>query len=115
MLRDLDDTDKHRLLNVVVARQAQGRFSFTAIHPATPKIPTSIGYENGPIKDGAEAAWFTIDPPDPDVKYEHETAVVIAIAHEPGPSGETLTEVVAVLEWIESEVTAVINRISVAL
>ena len=109
------DMDKHRLLNVVVSRPAQGRFSFTAIHPKMPLIPTSIGHEPGPIKDGAEVAWFTIDPPNPDVKYENETAVVVAIAHEPGPSGEMLTEVVAVLEWIEAEVTEIINRVSLAL
>src|ERR1035437_2280508 len=42
LLRDLDDIDKHRLLHIVVSRQAKGRISFTAVDPTVPVIPTSI-------------------------------------------------------------------------
>lgn len=114
LLRDLDDVDKHRLLHIVVARQAQGRISFTAVDPALPVIPTSIGYKTDAVEDGAEIVWFTVDPANTGLKYEHETVMVIALSHAPGRSGETLTEVVAVLDWLKAEVTTVIQQLATA-
>jgi hypothetical protein len=115
VLRDLDDADKHRLLSVVVSRNTLDRFRFSAIPPQRPIVPTAFGYYRGPVQEGAEIAWFTIDPPDPALKYECENFLVIAIGHAKGSSGETLTEVVPVLEWLTNEVTDVITRISMAL
>jgi hypothetical protein len=114
LLRDLDDADKHRLLNVVVSRQAQGRISFTAVSPTLPVVPTSISYKAGAVEDGAEIVWFTVNPPNTGLQFEHETVMVIALSHAPGHSGETLTEVVAVLDWLEAEVTAVIQQLATA-
>jgi hypothetical protein len=114
LLRDLDDADKHRLLNVVVSRQAQGRVSFTAVDPALPVMPNSIGYKAGAVEDGAEIVWFTIEPPNTALQYEHETVMVIALSHAAGPSGETLTEVVAVLDWLAAEVSTVIQQLATA-
>ena len=78
-------------------------------------MPTDFGYFRGAIKEGTEIAWFTIDPPDAEMEYECENTLVIVIGHNAGRSGETLTEVVAVLEWLVSEVPAVITQISIAL
>lgn len=114
LLRDLDDVDKHRLLHIVVSRQAQGRISFTAVDPTVPVIPTSIGYKTDAVEDGAEIVWFTVDPPNIGLQYEHETVMVIALSHAPGRSRETLTEVVAVLDWLGAEVTTVIQQLATA-
>ena len=66
-------------------------------------IPTSIGYKTDAVEDGAEIVWFTVDPPNIGLQYEHETVMVIA-----------LTEVVAVLDWLGAEVTTVIQQLATA-
>lgn len=86
VLRDLDDADKHRLLSVVVFRNTKGRFSFSAT-PHMPTVPTGLGYYRGPIQEGVEIAWFTINPPDPNVEYECENVFVVAIGHAEAPTG----------------------------
>jgi len=107
LLRDLDDLDKHRLLNVVTSQVGEGKFSFTNLPPGTGR--PVVDYRREGLELGAELAWFTINPPQLKVDYHHEAAIVIAISHIPGPSGNGRTEAPVVIEELTTEVQRVIE------
>jgi hypothetical protein len=104
LLRDLDDFDKHRLLNIVVSQVGEGKFSFLSLvgNPV-------VDYRKDGLELGAEIAWFTIDPPQLKVDYHHEAIIVIAIRHVPGPSGSGSTEAPVIINALTTEVRNVIE------
>ncbi|GEM_PF-1475439 len=110
LLRDFNDVDKHRLLKVAIAQHVKGNLTCFLTNP---KPAIHIGYKPGPVEDGAEIAWFTVDPPSLDVEFKHSAAVAICIDHATGPTGITSTEVGGIMEFLTSEVRVVIDQISV--
>jgi len=62
-----------------------------------------------PIERGTEFAFFTIDPPQPDVDYEYEVTFVISISHSLGPSGRAWSELGYLLKLLTAEVTRIVD------
>lgn len=109
LLADFDNADKHRLLNVVIANVAGGRFSFTTPSDQAIFIPPHVGFHFGPIKSGAEFARFTLHPPKRDIDYRYQADFVISIAHAAGPNGRTSSELGYVLEVMIAEVKRIVE------
>jgi hypothetical protein len=114
ILSEFDDFDKHRLLNVVFANVAHGKFSFTGVGQQ-PIIPSAFGYHPGTVESGAEFAWFTMQPPKRDVDYKYEATFVVSVTHSAGPSGRTTGELGYVLEILIAEVRRIVDDIGVLL
>lgn len=106
LLRDLDDFDKHRLLSVVLSQVGEGEFNFH-LPPGSGKPVVDFMRER--LEEGTEIAWFTIDPPQPNVQFEHKALIVITIGHVPGPSGDGRTEAPLVINSLTNEVRNVID------
>jgi len=116
LLRDFDNSDKHRLLNVVMAQLFEGKFSFYPVEPnfGVP-VRDSFGARLGGVEDGAELAWFIMDPPQFNIKYTYELTIVIAIRHPPGRSKRGFTQLVPLLRFIREEVIFAVNKIGKVL
>ncbi len=106
LLRDLDDFDKHRLLNIVASQVGEGEFNF---HLPPGSGRPVVDFRKEGLETGAEIAWFTIDPPQANVQFEHKAAIVIAVGHVPGPSGNGRTEAPYVIHSLTTEVRSVID------
>ena len=111
VLADFDNIDKHRLLNLVIANIGQGKFSFTPPDDQLIFIPPQVEFRDGPIESGTEFAWFTLNHPQRDVRYNYEAAFVISIAHAPGPSGRVWGELGYILEVLIVEVRRIIDSV----
>jgi hypothetical protein len=109
LLAEFDNIDKHRLLNVIIANVAGGKFRFYPSEPIF--VPPDIGFHSGATESGAEFAWFTIDPPQRDVRYDYEVNFVVSIAHSAGPTGRTFTELAYALEILIAEVKRIVEEI----
>jgi len=108
LLSELDNLDKHRLLNVVMANVGEGKFSFAL--PGGKLIPMKIGYHTGAVKSGTEVAYFIMDPPEQNVNYQHEATVVISMEHPAGPSGRTFGEIAYILAVLIAEVRRIVEQ-----
>jgi diadenosine tetraphosphatase ApaH/serine/threonine PP2A family protein phosphatase len=110
LLADFDNVDKHRLLNVVIANVSGGKFSFTLADEPPIFVPPQVEFLDGPVGNGAEFAWFTINPPKQNTKYNYEANFVVSIIHPAGPSGRTLSELGYVLEILIAEVKRIVEQ-----
>jgi hypothetical protein len=108
LLAEFDNTDKHRLLSIVVSQQSGGELNFT-LPPGTRIANTH--FAGGPLERGTELVWFTVDPPQPSVDYKHSAEVVITVGHLPGPSGDGRTELPVILDYLKAEVRLVITTL----
>lgn len=110
VLRDLDDADKHRLLNVAIAQQYEGRF-----RNVTQGIPSGgtlkIEANHGAIVDGTEIAALVFPSPVPDMNYQFTARLGISLRHHPGPSGAEFTEVAALLRLMLDEVRYIVRDV----
>lgn len=113
VLRDLDNSDKHRLLHIVKQGIQRGEFIFNP--PIRPRHSIAAKCSDGPIEDGAEIAPFTIDPPKFDVAYDYEITLIIALEHGIGASGKAFTDYYGLLDSLKTEVRNVVNIIGGAL
>jgi hypothetical protein len=107
MLRDFDDKNKHRLLNVAFQQVHDGRFSFKRPVIGTPKVFYSL---TG-IKSGTEVAFFLIDPPQPSIDYEYEVSLVICLDHALSPLNRSWSELGYLLRLLIDEVTSIVNAV----
>jgi hypothetical protein len=73
ILRDLNDTDKHQLLQLAVTRALEGGFYGVNLPRGQ---PFAIDYHMGDIKRGTEIAAIILDRPTPDMSYDKFTALV---------------------------------------
>lgn len=108
LLRDFDNWDKHRLLNVVLAHHIGGTLSIKICDPTVK--PFDIWYHQGSIEDGTTIVRFSIFPPNPDLDYKHEASIVLAILHRARP-----IELIALLEFLSAEVKIIVNKIGAVL
>jgi hypothetical protein len=107
VLRDLDNTDKHKLVSVVFASVLGGKFyNFEGISPDC----FEVGYHSGSVEDGTEVAWLTPKPAKLGIRFKHDCSVVIALRHAAGPDGRDFHEAYDVLSCLRNEVVNVVSR-----
>jgi hypothetical protein len=104
VLREFNDLDKHRLLNVAITHITQGQINF-----ASRRQPPSIHWLKTQIKSGTVIAFFDLNPPEPDVDYRYDISFNITVAHIPGPTGAHVSPLGTILGLMIEEVTRLVN------
>jgi len=79
LLNDIDNRNKHRLLHLAISSAASGKVRFNYVGNAQNDPEVSI--ERGEIKDGTELVSATFKIPQPDVTYEFEFRLIIAMMY----------------------------------
>jgi hypothetical protein len=115
ILRDFDNFDKHRLLNVAASWPKENGFTNL-------KCPCPAGThrvddwcEPGILVDGAEVATLTVDPPCLNMKFDHSMSTMVVISHSAGPSGAPRTGLVFLMKLLCDEVRSVIEHVGKAV
>lgn len=108
LIRDFDDRDKHRSLNVAVNRQQRGDIDLGI--PA-PHRAINTQWNNGDLVDGTELVAFTVEPPSRDVKCQYDITITIGLCHAPGPCGVRVTAIDQMLSWLIDEVKTIVEII----
>jgi hypothetical protein len=111
LVRDFNNLDKHRLLNVVVTNVQQAHISYEYTGDGVPTVHGQ--YAMGPLEHGSEIAHFTALPPQPNTICKYNAAIVISVGHDFGPNGRTLGELTYVLRMLTDEVKSVFGRLAV--
>jgi hypothetical protein len=105
VIADFDNSDKHRLLNVTLAVAGSAEIKFTPIEGV--EIETHL---RPIIKDGAEIAYLTVDPPKLDLDYKFVGLIDVAVSHIPvGPHQSEISQLISVLHLMIAEVSKIIN------
>jgi hypothetical protein len=118
ILRELVNTDKHKLLRLAYSTITEGKFSLVGYQPPGIHAVTQVG-DFGEIKDGTEIAAITFSGPNPGMKFQDiEFELVIALWHGKRdasvPDWAGRTEFSALLNFIFGEVDHVISEVSTA-
>jgi hypothetical protein len=116
ILRDLENTDKHKLLQLAYAAISEGDIGFCGEQVDLTNKATIITY-GGEIKEGTELLAFVFERPEPNMKFDRVNLdLVIALWHgrlDPNePPWHDRNEVSAVLSLLSSEVREVIGLIA---
>lgn len=120
ILRDFNNTDKHKLLRLAYAATSSGHVSFTwkgsRSEQPMPLVP--VEFNAGELKDGAEVMAVTFDRPAPDVECHFDVMVIIALWH--GGRAGVMPRIdrddfAAILALLTEEVEAVIKLIVAAV
>jgi hypothetical protein len=104
LLRDMNDSDKHRLLRLAMTPMQHCRLTKVEAPRGT---RLQFGALIGPFKSGTEVIWINVDPPTPHVKFGYELFVTVCVSHPRGAANRPFTEVVPFLEWMVEEVRTV--------
>lgn len=107
LLRDFDDADKHRLLNVVVSAQAEAKLLSSIRVPAGET--TRVSFNEGPLENGAETFVVETQTPQPELKLNVAPTFAVAVRHPQGPNGAEFSEVWALLSYIRDEVRRIVD------
>src|ERR1035441_2446558 len=108
LIRDFDNFDKHRLLNIVVASLTQGGITWKL--SGDDQSTVTAGQHVGPVESGTEVAYHVVSPPKQEMDYEYEGTVEVAVAHAPAPSGRGFTQIEYVLTALLEEVHGIVER-----
>jgi len=112
VLRDLDDADKHRLLQLAFSTVSQWKLN--NVEGLIPEQLVRVSFYPGDVKEGTEIVALSFDQPTPDVSYEYDGEFVIALGHAIGPAGIGQTEVSALLHALDAEVRDVVSLLQAA-
>lgn len=113
LLRDFDDSDKHKLLHVAIAAAWNVNFKDVDHSVLLPGESVELIFDPGAeIVDGAEIAAIVYPRPSPDMNHKLFVDIVISIEHRPSPLGRTRSELADVLIELMSEVKTVIDQIA---
>jgi hypothetical protein len=106
ILADFDNSDKHRLLNVTLGMARTVEIKFTPI------CGVSIDTHMRPIvKDGAEIAYLTVDPPQLEVDYKFVGVIDVAVSHVPiGPYESGVSQLLTVLHLMIAEASSIVGE-----
>jgi hypothetical protein len=110
VLRDFDDIDKHRLLQMAIAQVVDGKYQrFNT--PIKPQQSWAVDLNREELVDGAEIAAVTIPNPAPNMDYKFSVRLAVTLPHAPGPHNNHRSEVVSLFRLLRHEVTVAIERI----
>jgi hypothetical protein len=108
LVRDFDDLDKHRLLNMAIFGQQVWNIGIKC----PPGHRVAVCINPGEIENRGDIMGFTVAPPSLDVAYDYTAGFSVGIRHDPGPSGSTMTGVRILLPMLCEEIRTVIETIS---
>jgi hypothetical protein len=88
-INDFDNSDKHRLLRVVMGLPSSGQLEFEA--PFSNLRP-DVKFNFSPVNDGTELACFTLLTPQPSVEYKVRLCIDICVHHVSAPNGSIVSQ-----------------------
>ncbi len=107
LLREFDNLDKHRLLNVVLQHLSDGTIECKKGsldgHSFKPHFLRT------PIQSGGEVLFVTVVPPKANVEFKFSGSITVTVSHSPGPSLERISSLHDTLAAFISEVRGIIN------
>ena len=110
LLGILDNADKHRILNVAaVPHSASVEMTYSP-----DRQTTDVTIHRTAVEGKTEILSFATDP-DPDLDYRCGAAIVICVAHPPGPSKSPFSELAMILHLLIDEVERIVNRLESAV
>jgi hypothetical protein len=114
ILRDLNNTDKHRMIRLAYGALSKGNLGFVGAFPNDGRQWTPVP-NLGEVKDGTEIFAMVCDRPTPDMDWDQTIfEIVIAVSHEKrdplGPEFTGHTECGALFQEISTEVRTIISR-----
>jgi len=112
LLRDLDDSDKHRLLSVILAQAIKGDFSKIRNVRDGERVGFHVYKES--LEDGTEVCALTTSSPTPNVTYDFKLKLTVAVKHVAGPNGNK-TGLTSLMQFLLPEVRDVIGIVSGAV
>lgn len=104
VLRNLNDTDKHQLLQLAVMRALEGGFYGVTLPRDQ---PFAIDYQMGDIERGTEIAAIVLDRPTPHMSYEQFTALVAVTIKSTDMPAIERADIGALIPLLRGEVLAV--------
>ena len=106
ILADFDNSDKHRLLNVTLALATTVEIRFTPISGVRIKP-----FLRPVVRDGAEIAYLTVDPPQLEVDYKFVGSIDVGVSHVPiGPHEAKVSPLLSVLHLMIAEVSQIVHE-----
>jgi hypothetical protein len=116
MLRDFENANKHKLLQLVYAAMSTGEMGFTGSRLSSGR-EFEFFINSGEIKDGTEVAAFVFDDPAPEYKFDKFNGLLVfALRHKRGIDGVSdRDDATALLELIREEVQTTIDTIVAAV
>jgi hypothetical protein len=110
VLRDFDDVDKHRLLQMAIAQVIDGQFSNVNVAiPSGGKLAIFMHREE--IVDGTEIAAILTGGPTPNMRYDFKANLGISLPHAIGPLNNHRSGVGYLFDALRDEVNVVIDRV----
>lgn len=106
ILREFDNTDKHRLLNVTLLAVSNGKVKF--IPPLGNIIPT-LNCRTTSVQSGKEFMSLTLSSPKRELKFEFDGSFAVCVRHSPWPSGQGVSSLHDLLASLITEVRGLIN------
>ena len=85
LLRDFDDSDKHRLLHIAMAQAWQREFKDVDHSVVRKGEAIEFFYRTAEVVDGAEIAAIIYPRPSPDMNHKLLTTIVVSIGHRTSP------------------------------
>jgi hypothetical protein len=108
MLSEFDNADKHRLLQVAISHPIGGRIQ----HDRDPGAPVPQFFAHvGEVRDGTELMALEFPTPQAHVKYKFTCDIGIAVRHIPNSAGITISELAAITNLLNREVSYVIATV----
>jgi hypothetical protein len=90
ILRDFNNTDKHKLLRLAYSATSEGQVSWQwEGAPSEQPVPTSVEANTGDLKDGTEVLAITLDRPSPNMQCKYDIQIIIALWHGGKPDRTT--------------------------
>jgi hypothetical protein len=116
MLRDFENANKHKLLQVLFTAVNSGNVGFTGPLVA-PGTNATFWANKGELKDGAEIGAVIFDRPTPNMRFDRfECIVVFALTHKRAIDGiGDRDDCIALMYLIADEVKRIINSVSAAV
>ncbi len=111
VLRDLNNSDKHRLVNLTMGVITEGQFHNMRNFHVEKGQPVKLVAHVGSVKDGTELASITLDRATPNVEYDFFANIAVAVRHATGPKGQSLSGVTDLLKILRTEIENVVHSV----
>jgi hypothetical protein len=112
LLRDFNDSDKHKILHVAMAQLWNANFQNVDTSVLLRGEQVQLWISMADVMDGAEIAAIIYPRPSLDMQHRLLTSVVVSVQHRSSPLNRTRSELAEIIDVLPIEVREVIERIS---